>query len=91
MSTNKGNLMRPNSIKHKPNLSVDHSTNQNGSYTAMRHHMTPGTVGHNKHISVQGLPFDKNARLTPGGGKAQTSMKNYEETDLTNGGGRFFQ
>jgi hypothetical protein len=41
---------------------------------------------HNRHISLNGLPYDKNARLTPVGQnvKAASQMKNYPETETVN-------
>jgi len=67
------------------NLSVDHNV---GNYGAANNsnQVTPNTMGgHNKHISMNGLPYEKNNRLTPvnqgGNNKAVTQMKNYDETD----------
>lgn len=67
------------------NLSVDNNNNY-GVGAGGSQQITPNQpMGHNKHISMNGLPYEKNNRLTPvnsNGNKAVTSMKNYnDETD----------
>lgn len=66
--------------KHKINLSVDHnSRNQNNVVTDQS--IQPQVQGHSKHISLAGLQYERNTRLTPAN-KASTSMKDYDEPEM---------
>lgn len=60
--------MISNGSKHKVNLSVD---NPHGS-----NHV--GQPHHNKHISMNGLPYEKVKGLTPVNGKT-SHLKNYQD------------
>jgi len=56
-----------NMTKHKINMSTDIS-NQHGQITQQ--------VGHNKHISMNGLPYEKMKGLTPMSNKSNNLGKN---------------
>ena len=56
------------------NLSVDNNATGNYGVGAISQQITPNTLGHNKHISMNGLPYEKNNRLTPVNGGSNKAV-----------------